>query len=339
MLVLALSLGGSTIVHAQTTEPIPTTTPKPYFAQADKSSEAETDYEDVDAVHDTSMSTLFNLTKDIDDFFGDVRGDEQRQNDWYRIGAETRIRSSDGVHVRERLRASIDLSAYAKNLRFFIDGESGSKVDRVRPVNDQLNAPDFDTSYLGDAATSGVKYDLYKTNDSLISATAGAKFSGGPHPFTDLHFSKWLPITDVFSFEPTQYFQWVEGDGFGVRSRFDLNYRLGLQSRVRARTEVLRSENSRGAETLEDISYLFKFCERRYAGFGVTGTYYSQPAWTAEDYRLSARYRQLIYKNYLYLELEPALEFPNDRDYRATPSITFRLDMYLEHDSHVPADN
>lgn len=282
-----------------------------------------------DSMHEEGSSMLFGLTDDIDQFFGDIRTEEHKGNDWFRMGVETKFRATDGVRIRERLRADLDLKDYGKNIRFFISGDRGDRYDNSQRLEDENSGTDFATDYRGDVAASGISYDFYRSNYTLVSVDAGLKF-GGAHPFTQFRGSHWFPLSERLSLEPTQYLQYIEGDGFGERTRVDFNYALSHQARFRARTEALRSESSRGVDLLEDLSWLKKFTDRTYAGLALTFTAYTAPTWTPDVYKVSYRYRQLIHDDWLYLEVEPGIEFPNERDYTRTPYVTVRLDAYFE---------
>lgn len=290
-----------------------------------------------DAIHQEGADTLFALTDDIDEFFGDVRTYEHKKNDWFRIGTEVRFKAAAPVRIRERLRADLDLKEYAKNLRFFVSGEGGDRYENGKTIDDVNEGNDFITDYEGNTASSGVSYDFYRSRYTLVSLDGGLKFGGGVHPFTQFRASEWIPITERLSFEPTQFFRWIQGEGFGEKTRGDLNYQLTDDSRLRSRTEALWSESSRGVDLLEDLSWLKKYTDRTYAGVAVSLTAYTDPAFTPDVYKVAYRYRQLILDDWVYLEVEPGIEFPNERDYRTTPYIAFRLDAYFERDD-LPTD-
>lgn len=290
-------------------------------------------WETADAMHESGASMLFGLTDDIDSFFGDVRTEEHKRNDWFRIGAEIKAKAASPLRLRERVRADLDLKEYARNLRFFISGDNGDRFDNHRTIDDTNDGTDFVADYRGNTASSGISYDFYRSPFSLVSADIGLKF-GGAHPFGQLRASRWIPLSERLSFEPTQYFQWIEADGFGEKTRGDLNYALTETSRLRARTEALWSESSRGVDLLEDLSWLKKFTDRTYAGVAASVTAFTDPSWTPDVYKLALRYRQLIYEDWLYMEAEPGLEFPEERDYKTIPYIAFRFDAYFERPNH-----
>ncbi len=297
--------------------------PSPTFAEPEKSGP-------LDSIHNYGKDKLFTLTDEMDDFFGDIRRDEEKRNDWFRIGTEVKFRAADPIRIRERIRARLDLSDYAKNLRIFINGSSGDQIENGKTLEDSVEADDFITDYQGDAASTGISYDFVRTRNTLFSTDAGLKFSGGPHPFGDIRYSRWFDLGNDISLEGTQFLQWIEGDGFGEKTRLDLNRKTSSEGRVRNRLEALRSESSRGLTLVDELSYIQKFSDRSYAGISGSISAYTEPSWTPDIYKVALRYRERIYKDWLYLETEPALEFPNERDYRVTPSITFRLDMYFE---------
>lgn len=297
---------------------------------ASHAAHAQDNNETLESVHTGGKAALFELTDDIDEFFGDIRTDEKKREDWFRLGTEVRFRATDPVRIRERLRAGLNLSDYAKNLRIFVNGTTGDQIENGRLEQDLSDGQDFVTDYRGDAASTGISYDFVKTETMLISSDLGLKFGGGAHPFGDVRASKWFDLGNNFSFEPTQFFQWIHDDGFGEKTRADFNFKSSPKGRIRSRTEGLWSESSRGVDLLEDLTYVYKMTDRRYAGIGLSLTAYTDPSWTPDVYKASLRYREAVYKDWLFLETEPALEYPEERDYKTTPSITFRLDMYFE---------
>jgi hypothetical protein len=291
---------------------------------------AQDDDSSMTSFHNASEDSLFSLTDDIDNFFGDLRTDEQKRKDWFRLGTDVRFKAGEPARLRFNLRAALDLRGYAKNLRFFVTSRSGDRFENGKTLEDSIESQDFVADYKGDEAQAGFTYDFYKSEKMLISLDTGARFRGGPEPFTRFRASRWIDLGSNWSFEPTQFLQWYQDDGFGEKTRIDIDNKVSGTERFRARTEVLRSEGSRGFDFLEDLSFIQKFTDRAYAGVGLSMTAFTDPSWTPDEYAVSLRYRQLISGDWLYLETIPAIGFPNDRDYRATPQITFKFDIYFD---------
>ena len=55
----------------------------------------------------------------------------------------------------------------------------------------------------------------------------------------------------------------------------------------------------------------------------------TEPATYVEEYEAAFRYRQRIWREWLFYEIEPALVFPRERGYDTRPELTFRLELVL----------
>jgi len=289
--------------------------------------------ENLDSSRSTISSSLFSITDSIDALFDDVRADEQRQFDRFRLGSEVRFRAASPIRLRQRFSASFNFDNISDRFRLVVDGSKGDEVnDQGSLQGDRLEGNDVLRRRSGSSSGARFRYSIYNTpQGTLVDVDAGVRFSSGITPITRIRASHWFQLSDLWAFEPTQTILWDGKDGYGESQRLDFNRIIGERAFFRSRSEKLWSETSRGLEFFQEFSaYKELSGERRSLGVSASISAHTRPDFLVDQYRLSVRYKNSIYQDWLFLEVEPGLDFPEDRDYRRTPFVMFRFDMFLE---------
>jgi hypothetical protein len=130
--------------------------------------------------------------------------------------------------------------------------------------------------------------------------------------------------------EPSQVFFLERKEGYGGRTRLDFNRFLSLDSFLRFRNEAFWSENSRGFEFFEEVSYLRRISEHQSLSIPLAFIAYTSPDPRFDVFRASVRYRGPLIKDWLYIVIEPGVDFPDERDYRRTPFLSIRFDALFD---------
>jgi len=282
---------------------------------------------------------LFNLTDEIDALFNDARSIEQRTDDWIRLGAEVRFRESDALRFRQRIGAGFNLDQISKRLRLTIEAENGDAHEGNERVEDTPQADDYIRQTNREGGRGALRYFILKEEKYQLTADAGVRLSGGINTFASLRGNYWFEINDIWSMEPSQVFFVEQNEGFGGRSRLDFNRFLTKDSFLRLRNEIFRSEESRGFEFFEEISYLSRLSAFRSVSIPLALMAYSQPDPTIDVIRASIRYRTPLIRKWLYIIIEPGIDFPEERNYRTTPFLSLRFDALFDRRSALQSDD
>lgn len=281
--------------------------------------------------HEGLRTDLFALADRADDFFGNERSIEKKQDDYFRNGVEMRVRTGSHVRFRHRLRLGIDLSGISDRLKLVAEGTQSDATDSEATALDDSDDREIIDDQREDAARTALRYQLLRESQIDLDVDGGLKTtSGGVNPYSRVRASRFFKLNELWSVEPAQFLLWELDDGFGERTRFDLNRKLGEHSFARLRSELLYSESSRGGENFHELAAYREVNDRAYFGALVSMAGYMEPGFAVDEARVAVKYRQNLKWPWLLVEVEPALAFPDDREHRITPEIIFRLDVYFD---------
>lgn len=295
---------------------------------------ANSDYADSLAdAHASAEESLFNLTDRIDEFFDDVRTEEQREDDWVRAGVGLRFNSEGDFELSQKVRAAFNLSAISDRLKIIVgasntDTDSDSREERENnadPSDDQITEQAFGQR-LGGSGLLGLRYSLYSKDEKRLTVQGGYRFRGGLEAFAETRASIRRTISENWAVEPSQAVFWTEDDGFGESTRLQFDRKLFPGAFLRLRSEALWSETSDGFDLFQEIGMFREIGRESYVGVVGFADFDTHPAWQSDVYRYSLRVKTLIFGDWLYGELEPFLEFTNDNDHEPTPGIAVRLE-------------
>lgn len=263
----------------------------------------------------------------FDNFFGDKRTiDEGRPTSNIRWRNDFRWIEADGVTYRNRIRINLRLPRLSQRLRFIIAGEN--EEDELDPVFDRGLTRDEDDD--DDRLFAGLSYDLRDTSRYKLSLGGGIKISSSLDPFVRLRYRYTYPLGRYSLARLTQTVFWRNDDGFGERTRIDLERMLTPVSMVRWSSSGLYSEESDGLEWDTGMTLFYQLSPKRAAsgGFGMAGI--TDPNRIVETYAVNLRYRQNIFRPWFFYELRPGVSWPKDDDWNAELSFVLRIEIYFE---------
>ena len=130
-------------------------------------------------------------------------------------------------------------------------------------------------------------------------------------------------------------------DGLGNRELLYTNkfidtdvYDISKDKQLRTNLSVRFSQAFDGYKW-KQANYFLRQIDRRqgYAiGFAIHGEKNATRGFVADNYKLSYLYRANVYRKWLYFEVEPFLEWPEEENYSTTPGIALRVEGYFNQD-------
>jgi hypothetical protein len=113
------------------------------------------------------------------------------------------------------------------------------------------------------------------------------------------------------------------------KTQFDLEQQERLRFLRRFSTVILWAENSDGVEASQTLAYYRFISKHRVAGGRLVVSGVLEPSTRMENYGAYLVYRQRLHRDWMYLELEPGVEFPRTRDFQATGLVSLKLDILM----------
>ncbi len=294
-------------------------------AEEQKSEPFEDDWPYVDASHRAISSALELTVKKIDVFFADSKVYRDATNSYLQLTGDVIFREQREVDLDGRVRAKVSLPKTKERLKFLIE------TDPQERINIEGNAPSAPPPASPDNADETDYFaSLEKVFPELkrwdIRPSVGIKFNSPVDPFVRLrlrrntNFAKW-----AFRFE--QNFFWFDSVGTVSNTLLEFNRELTKRMLFRSSSGATYRRETREFELSQTFTVFHTLSERRALAYetGVFGT--DEPTVEASRYFVSVRYRQLIHKKWLFVELIPAVSFSKEDDWGPTNSLILRFDI------------
>jgi hypothetical protein len=270
----------------------------------------------IDGTHSAVSRGIVGVVHGFDRFFGEDLVDTRDDDTLIRLKLNVEIAENDQVSVNNNASFRIALPQLSRKVQLIFDDvvERNEEKDFVEEVQDSQ-------------PLTGVRYvtDIEKVR---YNTDVGLRLKSRPDFFVRGRASRLFP-KDPWSTKLTQDVYWFREDGFGERSEFRLSRRLNARMLARATSRATWEENHDGVTFAQIFSLYDKLSTRRALRWSVLAEAPTHPVFDVDMYKVAVNWRQLIHSTWLYLEITPAVEFPRERDYKASPLIMFELEMLL----------
>ena len=271
-----------------------------------------------DDMHSSISQSLTRSAQWLDAFFGDPVFDAEQNDTRLRVRFDTTAERFDSLDFAVRASLRLRLPGTERQWSLFIQGEDDDDDNEL--VSD-LDEPS------GDGSAIGVRYFFGNTLRRSISISASLKRRGGEYGlFLRPRFRR------LWNFEPwnlraTQTVGYHTHTGFEADSRLDLERLLNdaLFFRTTARLEWEEEEPG--------VGYSLGILLRQWIdshsilSYEWNNAFETRPGHQLDASVFSATFRRRFWRDWLFYEVSPRLDFSEEHDYRANPGIRLRLEI------------
>lgn len=170
--------------------------------------------------------------------------------------------------------------------------------------------------------------DLRKTARAKLTGKIGMSFRPEPVPKVELRLRTWYTGERIATrLTPAGF--WDGDDGFGLKARYEIEKSTSTNWLHRLSTSTLWSESSEGVDAGQTYSIYFRPSKRRAYSVHIGCSGKLEPYQDIDLVSLRFASRRLIHSNWIYLEVEPGVQFPRERDWKETPFFNLQLEFIL----------
>jgi hypothetical protein len=275
----------------------------------------------VDDSHTYATNKTQALTQWMDNFFGDPLNDLEQAESFLRLQLIDDWEQEDGHGFKVRLRGKVQLPKISKRLNLVFAGEEAEGLDEEEAKQEdaislQYNVADGEKSRFDLTlgwASSNVRPGVRYRNEGTMGQHSSYRF--------------------------LERVQWEDGEGFFSTTQLDLYRALDNNDLLRWSNRIKYGEDTDGMEWRSKLSlsqrYLLdtKRPIATNAFLAINGV--TQDDKFTKNYKLGFLFRRQIYRDFLFIELEPAInyrrrEFEDERD--LVWGLVVRLEVALEKD-------
>ena len=275
----------------------------------------------VDSSHAYATDSAQGLVEWMDDFFGDPRYDTERAESFLRLEFIDDWGQEDGNDFKFRLRGQVQLPKISQRVHLVFSGEE----------SDELEAEERDEE---DAI--GLQLNLNEGKRSRLDLTMSYSSS---HFKPGVRFRNEGALSDLYSYRFTQRVQYEDGENFFSTTLADLNRAVGENATWRWSNRFVYGERTEGLEWRTRFALrqrLYEDSKRPLAlSYFAVMNGVTRDENFVKNYRLGVLFRRQIYRDFLFVELEPAYNLRR-REYEVERegqwSVVLRLEFALERD-------
>jgi hypothetical protein len=263
----------------------------------------------------------------FDSFFRDETYEVEKNTSYLRIRLDAFQESGERTEFNFTPRLKLVLPYLQRKFQVEIMGSADEDLEVYDDIPPLENRQVTESQKFPASAT--LRYFI-KTKDTLnLSLAAGAFIDDSqPHfhfgPRSRISFNhQWGEITFI------QWLRWLTNEGLESETRIDIDYELCEPFLFRNRLEGDWSDDE--DEFLHSISFLLyhQLSNRRVLVYEWNNLFTNRPHHRMEETNIRLKYRQRIWRDWLFAELAPQLSFPRDNDFKRTPGILFRIEIFF----------
>jgi hypothetical protein len=274
--------------------------------------------QEAEALRNEWSSNLVNSVEWFDRFFSDERIQEERNHTRVRVGLGFKTSTADPLSAVTEFSARIDLPRLEQRLQLVFDD--------MLETEEFLNLKGVREAAEDSMPQAGALYVFQPNEKFRLSAGAGLRVANPVQLYGKLRGSVALPLerSEWYLAQQVQYYT-HDRLGTTTEARWDRPLRYGWLFRATSRLDWRSSDA--GFTPSQGLALLRQIGERRAYRVDVTGTWPEAPNVTESSYALAGAYRQLIYRDWLFLEVSPSVTFPEIGGYDPIPALKAKLDV------------
>lgn len=262
----------------------------------------------------------------FDAFFGNREFESTVNRSQVSIRPGLEVKEGEAIDPNLRFSARLHLPRSKNRVNLIIENfeEDENVLDEFQPSRFAQTDREAETE-----RSIRLQAELRRTRRVRVSGTAGVSFRPEPVPKLGLRLhtqhrdeQPWVANTRSTGF-------WDADDGFGLRTRLNLDYLAIPNWQTQVSTSFLWSEASEGVDAGQTYSVFHRPSQRRAYAVKVAYSGKVEPYQDIDVVSLRLNSRRLLHSNWIYLEVEPGVEFPRDRDWEAVPFLNLELEFIL----------
>jgi len=287
----------------------------------------------VDITHDHISYGVLSFSKNIDDFFGEEDETEPINKSKFRIYTTTLKTEGKVLKTLLLYKFKLVLPKTQKRLQIIIEPEGddaqegiGGTVSGNTPTKTKATTT---AESLQNSTTAALRF-IVDTAGIKTSVDTGIIANIPPLPFIRIRLRRDVPLKDHWVFRVKETIKWIHDDR--TTSDLDLNFDRPLGTPL-GKSFLFRMVNNIFWDDFDYIIALRNGPSLFHTINSKIGMNYNahilstnSPSFQVENYLISVGFRQLLYKNWFFWQLSPALEFPRIENFHRTPSLTIRFE-------------
>jgi hypothetical protein len=261
----------------------------------------------LEATQDLFGFNVNRVANRLDTFFADQRADDELARSLIRVRRRYEVRERAELQTETQFRFNVRLPRLQEKFRFEFKSNKKAKAEQIKNENAALK-------------------ELKNLSNWQFRADIGVNASIPPMFFTRGRLrNTWQSWVFVNRF--VQELSWYSDRAWEEMLTLDSDLSLQEDLLLRFRNIVDWRITNKEFGTSHGPSLIHQLSINEAISYGANlSIEVDEGTWFLSNYRLSSTYRRNLYKQWLYLDLTPGLDFPKLWNFRRTPFIFLQLE-------------
>ena len=260
----------------------------------------------------------------FDRFLSPTALDNDVASSLVKVKLQQRWHKKRGFRAEPKLSAYLNLPNTKKNLKLYIESQF-SRQEKDSIDDEQLISPSDEKG-----TSAAIRWMPWDQQAWDLALDVGARFDGGPDPFTRAIARMSYPLSQQSVAKFSQELLLELQDSWSETSRFSIDYYADNRG-YRWANRAKYGDQTDGMEWQVYLGTIRKLDHRTTLScyVEVEGATDDRAGAQSENYKLGLHYRHSFFRPWLFYELEPQLTWPREYAYHFTPVLLFNLEVQL----------
>ncbi len=274
----------------------------------------------LDTSHDYVSDQADELAQWLDSFFGQRVADIESASSILRLTSSYNIDEIEDDEFKLRGRGKLQLPALSDRLSLIFSGSEGDESDRIQTAGDE-----------SDDGQVALQYSVQKKPRHELDLFGGVR--AGLKARVGIRYRyQYTPSANYFH-RFRQELAYDQSDRAISTTRLDLSYKLDHNSLWRWANRVRYGEETDGVEWRSSVGWQERLSPNKAVTYFVGVNGITDPDKLIKSYGPGIRYRQTVFRDYLFLDLVPSYSWRKKEagyDREGAWSFDLQLEMFFE---------
>ncbi len=281
----------------------------------------------LDKAHNALSTGVCNQAVRIDRFFGNLSYHDNYPSSFWRVRNTFSLIDKEKVALEfnPKIKAKIHLPNMKKKLNLVIsDDEEDSQLstqdssNKITPIN--INEKKVEN------VSTKIQWTSHKKKGRTNKFDIGLRYKHGLRPFVRDTLDFAYMLNEKSTLNLYQSIFWKDEEGYGETSEVVIERLTQITNLIRFSYSATFSENSLGIDLFNQLTYYIPIDDFRIVSFSLYSLSHTHPSYFTENTGFGIRYRKRAYSDWLFLEFEPEITWPEERDRNPTSAFHFRIE-------------
>ncbi len=246
---------------------------------------------------------------------------------YLRIRMGEQFTTDNQTGFKANVNARIDVPNTRGKVKLFFDSDPDDfeSLDNKRAENKLF----IDNSSTENKALAGVSFFIKEKSKWRPTINLGLKFKLPIDPYVKAMATRYIDLSGSWTSRFKQTFFYYRSDGLGSDTRYDMYRPIAYDKAFSSNSEIQYLDKKSEWELYQGFSFYKRVNKKNMLEHTVYVTVVDQKQLQVESYGLKTRWRRLLYKDWLFMNLSPDMRFPRTENFKATPGILIEFEVFF----------